>query len=152
MIKYILALLLFTNISYGQTYRFMPLRPVVPPALNNTISPQLANQNINFTFPAVSGTISYTQINTPQLRINQLYGLGNFGYVQQNNISFLPNYTTPSGYNPFANQYYQMATSYIGGNNFNYYNFGYQNINYQGFSNPFNNFTNSNTNFGFFWR
>ncbi len=150
MIRNILVLLLFSNISFGQTYRYLPPKPFNPPALNNTINPQIANQNVNFNIgiynnPQYSGTFSYTQVNTPKVRINNLYGFGqnNFGnqyMIQQNNISFLPGTITPSGYNPFENPYYQMATNFIGGTSINYSNFGYPNYNYQIFNQSYNTF------------
>jgi hypothetical protein len=121
MLKVFIVFLFLSSIAFGQNikYRYLPPKPSNPPALNNTVNPQLANQNINFnsgnlfrTTPQITGTFQLTQINTPATRINYLYGFNN----QPNyNTGFLNGTITPSGYNPFNNPYYQMATNMIGG-------------------------------------
>ena len=137
MIKYLILFLFLSSSIFAQNvkYRYLPPKPNNPSMLNNTINSQLANQNINFNSgalfsPQISGTLQFTQINNPANRINNLYGFSNQpNFISQNNFSqsytgFLKGTTTPSGYNPFNNPYYQMATNMIGGyNNYKYFGF-----------------------------
>jgi len=119
--------------SQEPRYRFLlPPRPYQSPALNNTIQPQLANQNINFntnntinifgmnggfnnSSGGTQGTLQYTQNNTPGMRISQLYQLPisnnntlnnfNMGFRNSSTMQFATN-SQPIG---FDNPYYQMA-------------------------------------------
>ena len=149
MIRTILFLML-TSVCFGQNvkYRYLPPTPKTPIALNNTVNPQLANQNINFNSgnlfgnPQITSTFQFTQVNNPASRINYLYGFNNQP-IYQNNTGFLIGTTTPSGYNPFNNPYYQMATNMIGGYGYNGGNFQINNYNIQ-------NNTMYQKNFGFF--
>lgn len=131
--------LLLSSICYGQNpkYRyFLPNTKQNQIPLNNTIIPQLANQNINYnlvnnyynglpTNGGLSGTFQYTQVNTPGYRISQIYNLpyGNniYPYYQRNGFSSLIGSDNP---------YFQMATQGIGSTmNFNIYqnNFNFTN-------------------------
>lgn len=98
-----LVLIFVSNVSLSQEprYRFiLPPRPSQPPALNNTVQPQIANQNINFNTGnsasgfgigggfstnsgGIQGTIQYTQNNTPGTRISLLYQLPSTTQFQQ---------------------------------------------------------------------
>ena len=91
----IVFLAFISNFAMSQEprYRFiLPPRPPQPPALNNTVQSQIANQNINFNtsnningiggiggFNAnsggVQGTAQYTQNNTPGSQLSFLYQL-----------------------------------------------------------------------------
>ena len=105
----IIFLTFFSNFAISQEprYRFiLPTRPPQPPALNNTVQSQIANQNINFNTGSsisgfgggniggsgfnsnsggIQGTAQYTQNNTPGMQISNLYqiplstGGGQFG-------------------------------------------------------------------------
>jgi len=137
----IIFFILLTSTSFAQNvkYRYLPPKPNSPPSLNNTINPQLANQNINFNSgnlfnnPQITGTFQFTQVNNPANRINYLYGFNNQPNYQPNynNTGFLTGTITPSGYNPFNNPYYQMTTNVIGGYGFNGGNFQTNNYNIQ---------------------
>ena len=114
MKKIIVTFLFFiiTSTSQAQKYRsILPPSPPFPSALNNTVQPQTANQNINFNtsnningigggfggiggFNANSGgnqgTTQYTQNNTPGSQLSFLYQLpsatqfqGGGGFGQQ---------------------------------------------------------------------
>ena len=136
---YSIAFFLFASVCYGQNpkYRaFMPYTQNNKVALNNTVSPQLANQNINFNTGnnniygsyagqfntgGINGTIQYTQVNTPGYRISQIYNLpyGNniYPYYQRTGFSSLIGSDNP---------YFQMATQGIGSTmNFNVYQNNY---------------------------
>lgn len=137
MLRIILFFLLAsTSFAQNVKYRYLPPHPKNASSLNNTVNPQLANQNINFNSgnlfnnPQITGTFQFTQVNTPANRINYLYGFNNQPNYQ-NNTGFLAGTTTPSGYNPFNNPYYQMATNMIGGYGFNGGNFQTNNYNIQ---------------------
>ena len=138
----------FSLYAQDVRYRYLPPKPSLPPSLNNTVNPQLSNQSINFNSgnlfgnPQITGTFQFTQVNNPANRINYLYGFNNQPNYY-NNTGFLTGTTTPSGYNPFNNPYYQMATNMIGGYGFNGGNFQINNYNTQ------NNIIYQK-NFGFF--
>lgn len=122
--KTILILLIFANFSLSQQprYRFiLPPAPPQPPALNNTIKPQIANQNINFNtssntngfggfnsnYGGIQGTIQYTQNNTPGYQISNLYQLPLATHFQQNNqfsvFNQFGNNNTNNGFSQFSN-------------------------------------------------
>ena len=93
------GLLVSPDTSFAQKYRvILPPRPQQPPALNNTVQAQIANQNVNFNtsnsisgggvggvgggagaFNAnsggISGTGQFTQNNSPGSQISALYGI-----------------------------------------------------------------------------
>ena len=89
----LLFLIIFEILS--QKYRvILPSTPPQPPALNNTVQAQIANQNINFNTGSsisggggfggggfqqntggIQGTAQYTQNNAPGIQISQLYQL-----------------------------------------------------------------------------
>ena len=95
----IIFVIFISNFALSQEprYRFiLPPRPLQPPALNNTVQTQIANQNINFNtnnninvfsgggfsgggfnanYGGIQGTIQYTQNNTPGIKISLLYQL-----------------------------------------------------------------------------
>lgn len=100
----ILFLVIFSNFVLCQQPRYryiLPPTPPQPPALNNTVQPQIANQNINFNTGnsfsgfgingggfssnsgGIQGTIQYTQNNTPGMRISSLYQLPSITQFQQ---------------------------------------------------------------------
>jgi hypothetical protein len=113
MRKIIVTFLFFiiASTSQAQKYRIiLPLTPPSPPALNNTVKSQIANQNINFNTGSIfsggggfggsgfqqntggiQGTAQYTQNNSPGMQISQLYqiplstgssAMGNGGFGQ----------------------------------------------------------------------
>ena len=96
----IFFVMIFSNLALSQQPRYrmiLPPAPPQPPALNNTVQPQIANQNINFNTGSnisgfgggfgvnsggfnvnsggIQGTIQYTQNNTPGMQISLLYQL-----------------------------------------------------------------------------
>lgn len=92
----IFFVMVFSNLALSQQPRYrmiLPPTPPQPPALNNTVQPQIANQNINFNTGSnisgfgvnsggfnvnsggIQGTIQYTQNNTPGMQISLLYQL-----------------------------------------------------------------------------
>lgn len=114
-IKAILKILVLFTLLFGankatlaQRYRMiLPPAPLMPPPLNNTVQPQIANQNVNFNTGnsiiggstgigggvfsqnsgGVQGTIQYTQNNTPGMRIHQLYQIPlSTGFVQSGGV------------------------------------------------------------------
>lgn len=176
--KTILILLIFTNFSLSQEprYRFiLPPRPSQPPALNNTVQPQIANQNINFNTSnstngfsgfggfnvnngGIQGTMQYTQNNTPGYQISNLYQLPLATQFQQNNQfngNNINNMFNNNGFNQnnagsaigINNPFYQMAMQGImSGVNGS----AFQSGNVFGQFNGLNNFNNNGNRFNQF--
>ena len=129
MIRTIVFFLILSFPLHAQNvkYRFLPPSPSLPPPLNNTVSPQLANQNINFNSGnningfginggfnvnsgGIQGTIQYTQNNTPGLQISYLYQLPTATQFQYN--------LNQGGFNQGGfNQFNNMSAQPIGVNN-----------------------------------
>lgn len=176
--KTILILLIFANFSLSQEprYRFiLPPRPSQPPALNNTVQPQIANQNINFNTSnntngfsgfggfnvnngGIQGTMQYTQNNTPGYQISNLYQLPLATQFQQNNQfsgNNINNMFNNNGFNQnnagsaigINNPFYQMAMQGImSGVNGS----AFQSGNVFGQFNGLNNFNNNGNRFNQF--
>ena len=110
MKKIIVTFLFFiiASTSQAQKYRnILPPRPPFPPALNNTVQSQIANQNINFNTSSningiggggiggfnansggIQGTTQYTQNNTPGSQLSFLYQLPSATQFQQGGGGF----------------------------------------------------------------
>ena len=103
----VFVILLATSESLAQKYRVvLPPRPQQPPALNNTVQSQIANQNIGFNtsnsismyggvaggFNAnsggIQGTAQYTQNNAPGSQLSFLYQLPTAMQFQQGGGGF----------------------------------------------------------------
>ena len=104
----IFLLLIIASNSQAQKYRnILPPRPPFPPALNNTVQSQIANQNINFNTSSningiggggiggfnansggIQGTTQYTQNNTPGSQLSFLYQLPSATQFQQGGGGF----------------------------------------------------------------